>query len=187
MTILGMAIVLVQLRLEIGPLRTEVKNLRQQVGLLTIEAPELIQAVGVPSDADNVFKWRVYVPPGQQALMLCRSGDVTATGYPRPDARLELDAGESLITVRGRRLDDRSMLLEARIRGHGDLTISLPSVSGPLTGMYETRLLSSEQKVMGDDGRLQLMKKRYAPPGEPKQLSSDEPLTGFMIWLEPTK
>jgi hypothetical protein len=186
MTILAMAIVLARLWREVGPLRPEVKDLRQRVGVLTIADPSVIQAVGLPSETDDVYKWRIHVPTNQNATLLVKCGDVPRTGYPDADLRrILISEGENLVTIKGRSFEGEYMSLEAQIHGNDDSTISLPQVSGPLTGVFQGDGLWSEQTTMDSSNKLLLLRKRYAPPGQNSALANDAPLPGFIIWLEP--
>ena len=186
MTILAMAIVLAHLWREVGPLRLEVKDLRQRVGVLTIADPSAVQAVGIPSDTDDVYKWRIHVPTNQKATLFVKCGDVPRTGYPDADfRRIPITEGENLVTIKGRRLEGGYMFLQAQIHGNDDSTISLPQVSGPLTGVFQGDGLWSEQKTMDSSNKLLLLRMRYAPPGQNRAIANDAPLPGFIIWLEP--
>jgi hypothetical protein len=183
MTILAMAIVLAHLWREVGPLRSEVKDLRQQVGVLTLDDPSAIQAVGIPSDTDDVFKWRIHVPTNQNAIMLVKCGDVPRTGYPSTSTRIPVTAGDNVVTIKGRRFEGESMALVAQIEGMNNATIGLPQVSGT-NGMFQGDILRSEQKTMDSSNQLLLVRMRYAPPGKSTALANDGPLPGFIIWLE---
>jgi hypothetical protein len=67
MTIAGMAIVLVQLWREVGPLRDDNRRLRDEVGELTISDPSKIHAIEVRMKEPLIWKFHVWVPEGQKA------------------------------------------------------------------------------------------------------------------------
>ena len=62
MTIAGMAIVIVQLWREVGPLRAEVRRLRNELGVLTVENPSRLHAIEVRTKDEMIWKWRIWVP-----------------------------------------------------------------------------------------------------------------------------
>jgi hypothetical protein len=62
MTIAGMAIVIVQLWREVGPLRNEVTARRAEMGELFITDPNKAHAIGVDWNRDGVWRWRLYLP-----------------------------------------------------------------------------------------------------------------------------
>jgi hypothetical protein len=75
-TIVGMAMVVALQWREIGPLRTEVRRLRSELGYLTIDDPKRACAVSVPSFEDDTRKWRIYLPVGGQYSICSRSGNL---------------------------------------------------------------------------------------------------------------
>ena len=101
MTIVGMAIVVVQLWREVGPLRTEVRQLRDEVGRLSIDDPieSFTRSRSAPT-SDLTWKWRVWVPAGR------RSVDVNASQWGNvPDDRRSGRGQGSRSTWTGRTLD----------------------------------------------------------------------------------
>ena len=67
MTVVGMAIVIVQLWLEVGPLRAENKRLNEERGTLVIGDPSQLHAIRIPARfaGEGRQSYRVYVPPGR--------------------------------------------------------------------------------------------------------------------------
>ena len=82
MTILGMAIVIVQLWREVGPLRAEVRQLRIESGRLTIDDPDKIHAMAVHSaDTESKsWKWRMYLPAGHKYYLHSLSAKIDDRG-----------------------------------------------------------------------------------------------------------
>ena len=59
MTIVGMAIVIVQLWREVAPLRAEVRRFRDEMGQLTISDPSKFHAIEVRTSDKMIWKWRI--------------------------------------------------------------------------------------------------------------------------------
>lgn len=74
MTIAGMAIVIALMWREVGPLRAANRQMRTELGLLTIEDPKRAHAISLPTLEDNAWKWRIYLPPGRQYSLSLWSG-----------------------------------------------------------------------------------------------------------------
>ncbi len=75
MTIVGLAIGVIQFWRKVGPSRIELRRLRAQTGQLTVDDPNTAQGVCIRKDRDS-WRWRLYLPPkGQNAYYLkCASG-----------------------------------------------------------------------------------------------------------------
>lgn len=74
MTIVGMAIVIAQMWRDVGPLRAANRQMRTELGLLTIEDPKRAYAISLPTFEDKTWKWRIYLPPGGQYSLSEYSG-----------------------------------------------------------------------------------------------------------------
>jgi hypothetical protein len=70
MTILALVLVIVQLGRKLGPLTAEVHQLRQYAGHLSIDDASRIQAIEVRQPDPNLWRWRLYLPPGRQYKLL---------------------------------------------------------------------------------------------------------------------
>jgi hypothetical protein len=187
MTIFGMAIVLAQLWRELAPLRIEVQHLRDQVGVLTISDAAKIHAISVPTDTEGVWKWRVYVPTGQKAVLLGKWGDIARAGYPNAAHQAALGDGEQIISLTIKKLNPQSDSWIGRIRTPAvTSTISVDAknyfLSDPSSAM--NRRVGGQTETIADDGKLMLMRSRVAPPGQSNVLDKADPLPGFIIWLE---
>jgi hypothetical protein len=73
-TIVGLAIVVGLQWRELDPLRRELRQLRSEVGHLTIDDPTKAYAIAVPAMEDNHWRWRLYLPPGRQRDVFVYSG-----------------------------------------------------------------------------------------------------------------
>jgi hypothetical protein len=185
MTIVGLAIVVAQLWREVDPLRTEVRQLREQVGVLTINDPSVVHVIGVPSDAEGVMKWRIYVPANKTAILRARCGDVTRTAYPESEFQHKLGSGEQLLTITAKRRGNEGTSFTADIQApQGNSMITMAFTEDDLTGVFETHRVSSSTEVMDKNDKLVLVRSRFAPPGKSQLLRKDVPLPGYIIWLE---
>jgi hypothetical protein len=187
MTIVGMAIVIAQLWREIGPLRNEVLRLRDQVGVLTIEDRAKIHAIDVPTDHEGTWKWRIYVPKGQHALLHDRWGDIAGSGYPPARHQWILDEGEQIVTLTIKKIGPASDSWIGQFRTPKVVaTVSVDAKDFFQSGESSSRNKSvgSRTTKIGDDGKLLLMRSRVTPSSQSNLLDKDDPLPGFIIWLE---
>jgi hypothetical protein len=185
MTIVGMAIVIAQLWREVNPLRTEVRQLREQVGVLTIDDPSVVHVIGVPSDAEGVMKWRIYVPASKTVVLKARCGDVSRTGYPESKFQHNLGGGEQLLTITAKTNAGKGTSLVADIHApQGNLMITMAFTEDDLTGVFETHRVSSTTEVLDKNETLELVRTRFAPPDNSQLLGKDVPSPGYIIWLE---
>lgn len=76
MTIVGLAIVVVQLWREVGPLRAQVRGMRTELGLLNIDDPAIAQAIQLGGGEPDRWKWRIYLPPSGQYTLFVYSGTI---------------------------------------------------------------------------------------------------------------
>jgi hypothetical protein len=188
-TIVGMAIVILQLWREIGPLRDEVRQLRTDVGKLTIDDPSKIQGIEVPTPSNRAWLWRIWIPPGQSIFIGCAVGDVPQTGEPTGGRTVPLDPGENLVSLTFYR-DDGDPRWKYRF---GQPTAAFPGI------------VPEGQDWLSWDGRQQhgrtsfgpkpstihefqskyvIVRERMSRRGGPDPKDASEPLPGFIIWLE---
>ena len=99
MTIAGMAIVIVRLWREVGPLRREVQGLRAEVGVLGIDDDRRIHAVHIKQPGAFHWNWRIWLPKGHD-YWFCAASRVPAKGITRPRHRTRLGTGGREITLR---------------------------------------------------------------------------------------
>lgn len=187
MTILGMAIVLVQLWREVKPMRTQLRQLRDEVGRLSIDDPAKFHAIRVRSDNDYLWKWRVWVPEGREYRIYLATEDIPKEGYPQSQGMITLDhAGESWIEYRIAKDPNSNNWMDKLSTPSGSVgSSSQPWVtwgSHVSTGAgvsYKTEVSEPNKTVL-------LARERVSK----KAKSSDkieDPSAGFMIWLEPVK
>lgn len=91
MTIIGLAIVVVQLWREIEPLRADLRRLRDEVGALSIDDPTKPCAIRVRTDNEFTWKWRIWVPKGQVFVLNYASENIPKQGLPASHGSITLD------------------------------------------------------------------------------------------------
>jgi hypothetical protein len=185
-TIAGMAIVIVQLWREVGPLRKEVRMLRDETGRLSIEDESKLHAIAVPSDDDLTWKWRIWIPANRVYVLRSVGGGIPTTGLPRGGGSLRIDQpGEQVIAYRITR-DPRNG------QWFGSLEAKTGSVGGDnhLWVEWQTRMSTSAgvgttTQSFEANERVELIRKRISQAADSRKI--EDPSAGFMIWLEPAK
>lgn len=186
MTIAGMTIVIVQFWREIGPLRREVRLLRDQVGVLTIEDESKLHAIRVLSDADFTWKWRVWIPNGKPRAVYWMWGDVSKDGVPRRSSWAPLNPGEEqLLTLTAKRLDDGKSWVSHLRTARQVSTLSVPDAAFAVPNSATLRGVERMTEIAANDGQpFVLGRYRVAAESQKKLLEKDVPLPGFLIWIE---
>lgn len=85
MTVVAMAIVVVQLGRDVGPLRAENKRLNEERGTLVIDNPNRLHSIKIPARfaGEGRVSFRVYVPPGQSYMAFVQVNNVPKSGLPK--------------------------------------------------------------------------------------------------------
>jgi hypothetical protein len=100
MTVAGLAIIVVRLWREVGPLRAEVAQLRNETGRLSVGDPTRVHAIEVRTREPLLWKWRVWVPEGQKnVLARYYFGKIPSSGIPAASGSAHLKPGESWVTL----------------------------------------------------------------------------------------
>jgi hypothetical protein len=82
MTIAALAIALIQARTRLGSLEVEVDRLRKEAGFLSISDPDKVHVIAVPRTDPMTWRWRVYLPGGQDFGIYSNCGKLDAKGLP---------------------------------------------------------------------------------------------------------
>lgn len=85
---------------EVSPLRSEVRRLRLEAGVLRVEDRKLVHAIGAETYVTKAWKWRVWVPAGRRVAVHVAAQGIPMTGsaefaLPRVAGRLEINRRNS--------------------------------------------------------------------------------------------
>jgi hypothetical protein len=186
--IAGMAIVIALLWREVGPLRTEVRMLRDETGRLSIEDGTKIHAIAIRTDEDHTWKWRVWVPQGTSANVRYQFGNVPKTGVPAGQGSSFLESGEHWITLKAHRDRDGNWVASLSTKGGG-----VGTSIGPNDHWFDWRSMTATGEGVGtssqmfDDDKpvIFLNRMRAAQVNNSRQIDKmDGPTAGFIVWLE---
>jgi len=185
MAIVGLAIVTVQLYRELKPLRAEVRRLRDEVGVLSIDDPKKVAAIRVRTTPDYIWKWRVWIPEGRSYLLKYAGDTIPKSGIPKANGYITMSqSGEDWVQFK--------ITPEAgATRWAGYLETPHGSI-----GSASQDWVKWKQTVGSGDG-VGHMSKDFEPDKvivlERHRVSQtvnsssqiEDPSAGFMIWLEP--
>lgn len=187
MTIVGLSITVMQLWRELVPLRVELRELRDEVGRLSVDDPTKPYAIQVRSPDEHAWKWRIWIPEDRSYLLKFTSERIPKLGFPANSGLITLEqSGETWI--------------EYRLSPDAKSGIWYDTLSTPVgsVGSSPQDWVNWKQRTSTDDG-VGHTTKEYEP-GKPivlarkrvSQMATDsskieDPAAGFMIWLEPTK
>jgi hypothetical protein len=187
MTILGMAIVIIQQWKLIKPMRDELTMLREETGRLSIEDRTKFHAIKVRTDGEYLWKWRVWIPDGREYQLNIATQDIPKDGYPSGNGMITLDKpGESWIEYRIAKDPDGKNWMDKLSTPSGSVgSSSQPWVTWSRkmsTGGgvdHKTQVFESGKKV--------LLARHRVSKKATNSTQIEDPSAGFMIWLEPTK
>jgi hypothetical protein len=190
MTILAMALMIAHLWREIVSMRAELRALRDETGRLSIEDPTKIYAMGIRTNDQLLWKWRIWVPDGAKVFLGAKWGDVPVTGVPKNVEMDQLEPGEQWIEMRVDQ-DPKDSVWRASLESkRWKHRLPLPPEDCWWTWPQGAGLLiEGVQHETGSEGK----------PGEPLIITRDRrdhsngsvqlqaskaPSAGFIIWLE---
>ncbi|MEX2310076.1 MAG: hypothetical protein WD738_21065 [Pirellulales bacterium] len=183
MTIVGMALVIALLWREVGPLRAELKHLRDKFGALTIEDPTKCHAIRLDSHPSFTWNWRVWIPDGQVYELRYITEDIPRRGLPEGQPILTLHGpDEQWIGHRIRKDSDSAKRMSQLVTQQGTFMGSEQSWIGKnRTGEIDGVQTTTE--VFAPGQTLELVRCRYSRMEDNSDY--DKPGDGFMIWLVP--
>jgi hypothetical protein len=187
MTVVGMATVIVLLWREVGPLREEVRRLRDEMGVLVVDDPTKVNAIQVNTRDDLTWKWRVWIPKGGTYVIRSFGDDIPKEGFPQQGGTMPIhEPGEYVI---GYEIDrDRAnggWYGKTTLAGTGSVGkdhqpwVEWTSKTSTGGGVPET----AQTYEPGE--RIELMRHRVSQVRDSTKI--EDPSAGFMIWLEPVK
>jgi hypothetical protein len=186
MTVVCLAIVTAQLWREIGPLRAEVRRLRDEVGVLSIDDPTKVSAIRVRTNEDYTWKWRIWVPDGRSYAIKYSGESIPKNGTPKASGYITLSqTGETWIEYKIRpevgtkRWADTLETPHGSVGGASQEWVKWKQQTGSGDGVGHTTKSFEPDKV------IVLARQRISQTAKSSDKIED-PSAGFMIWLEPT-
>lgn len=179
-------------------LEPALRKLRNEVGELTVDDPELPHAIRIPTYDDTSFRWRLHLPTGKKFVLRCAaSTSIPARGLPLMESgeyfmswefdstRSDTDWIQAIAFDKDRQGDWRLVLSRGSERR--SVTRLLPDeMQGWLEEEHSPALIIAGQGTTVS-----------AKPGEPlillwqlrRKIVSDgpeivEPTTGVVVWIE---
>lgn len=199
MTIVAMAIVVVQssrrtleLRKEVEAVGNENRRLRDEVGELTILDSKKPHAIQVRTNEDHSWKWRVWVPEGMNLRLLCKFGDVPRTGVPAGvrDPSILFGGGECWFSLKVKQDPENRWMAyfttSNGTQGHqiDEHAIWLNSETASWMGAVEGVTYQSRVAPEPDQPFI-LLRQREAQVGSKGEIDKlNVTPAGFIIWLE---
>jgi hypothetical protein len=179
-SIAATSVVIWQLYRELVPLRLEVRNLRTQLGVLTVEKDERIHVVEVKEPGSFQWNWRVWLPGGHD-FWLCASKRVPPDGVlDTPPTRFRLGVG-------GRELNIRVRLAPNE---NGDRTIYVQSanIDAPIFEVERAKWVRGETmlsvNVTGRESQESFEVNEPVVLLRLREVSSaSDPSNGLLIWI----
>ena len=186
MTIVGLTIVLAQLWREVGPLREEVRRLRDEVGVISVDDPAKVHVIQVDTDDDLEWKWRVWLPENRVYVIRAYGDKVPTEGYPNSGGSIWLrEPGEHVIRYQ----IERDPVSD---RWYGELKTPTGSVGNDNQPWVEWPAKTSTSGGVGkstqsfDPGkRIEIIRHRVSQNRDSRKI--EDPTAGFMIWMEPAR
>jgi hypothetical protein len=186
MALVACAITIWQLWREVGPLRAEVRRLRDEVGAISIDDPTKLHAIQVETNDELLWKWRVWLPENRAYVVRCLGETVPKEGFPKAGGSIWLrEPGEHVIAYRIQRAPQNS-------QWYGQLETRTASVGKDLQPWIEWSRKTSTSGGVGKSThasdpaqRLELIRHRVSQNSDSSKI--EDPAAGFMIWLEPVK
>ncbi len=194
MTIVALAICVIQLWREVGPLRAEVRRLRDEVGVLVVDDKSKIHIIRVNIRDELAWKWRIWIPQGK-AIEVHYTDDIgskagaTASGsIATSSGSIWLrEAGENVVEFRidkDRRTDRWNGTLHAtndRVGKYEQPWVTWSATSTTSSG------IGTKTESFEPGKRIELIRRvvtEGAVAGKSKPTATP---SGFAIWIDPTK
>lgn len=186
MALLACGITIFRLWHEVGPLHVEVRQLRNETGRLSIDDASKPHVVQVRTNDEFTWKWRVWIPEGRAYRLQLATQDIPKTGYPATQGMILLDEpGETWIEYRiapspNHHWMDKLSTSTASVGSSSQPWVKWSRRTGTAAGVgHATQVFEPAADILIT---------RYCVSQQ--ATSSDkieDPLAGFMIWLEPVK
>jgi hypothetical protein len=185
-----------RLQREMGPVRVELASLRKEVGALEIRDHNKVHAIELPTRSKLQRKWRIWIPPGRQAMFCFAYQNLLRTGLPHSQGGSQAQSGEHIVEWRYEpNLQDglwKQVVDFGENRGH--------FFGGPyappkwLETSFHQEGAGHETTVEGNglpvfdnhDGGKRVLIQRIRYSGVSNEATKDlnGPLPGFVLWVE---
>lgn len=185
-TIVALAIGIAQIWREVGPLRAEVRRLRDEVGALSVADPTKPCAIRVRTTDEFTWKWRLWIPEGRSYVLKHASDKIPKQGLAQSTGSITLDEpGETWIEYRIAP-DPTAGIWMDRIR-----TPHTTVGSSSQDWLKWKRKLSTEEGISytttsSEPGKVIILARERVSQTAAVSSNIEDPSAGFMIWLEPT-
>ncbi len=187
MTIVGLAIVVVQLWREVGPLRANVRRLRDEVGALSIDDPTKPCAIRVRTNDEFTWKWRLWIPEGRAYVLKNSNKNIPKQGLAASHGSIAMDEpGETWIEYQIAPDPTSGIWMDRLCTPHASVGSSQQDwvkwkrrVGTGESVSYATKVCEPREVII-------LARERVSQAASDSSKIED-PSAGFMIWLEPTK
>lgn len=173
--------------------QAEISRLRGELGYLTIDDRSKVHVLQLVTRDDFHWKWRVYLPPGKKWALCSGLGDIPLRGYQNVRSGWSsIPDGEYTIEVYFDRDDEGQRRFVIR-RNEGKTSMSVEEAKFQqlkAAGHSTISAGSSKTHTLEPVGPIQLIRLRQHrelpsnPPGTRSFGSSDDPASGFVVWLE---
>jgi hypothetical protein len=206
MALVAMAITIVLMYREVGPLRAEVKKLRDESGKLWVDDATKVNVVQVDTRDERLWKWRVWLPKGYKVSLHSAFGEIPEDGFPQGGfggghkSSFEWTVEESeeyVCTMKAVRDKNGEWKGYTEVSGSGISRGggggSLPWLDDVKTGFvtmnFGTTTCGYSSMAHNLDKPLILIRHRVyqGPYNAKKPPTTEELMEGFMLWFEFSK
>jgi hypothetical protein len=194
MTIVAMGFVIWRLYRELPPLRNEVRQWRNQAGVLTVEDKSKMHAIYRTTYDEQTWRWRVYLPPEHDYWLCLAVNEVRRGEFP--DAALSILLGDRVangeydiaVAVRKGIDGEFQFVIESKNEQRGGV-IRQPIRRGKGTwpekqaGSSITEGTELVTRAEQKDGRLLLLQ-HFVGLTDRSAKSGKTPTDGLKVWIE---
>lgn len=188
-TITALAITVFLQWREVGPLRDEVRRLRDEVGEISLGDRDKIHAIRVHTPEPLVWKWRVWLPAGRRYRLRSEGGEgaISKAGFPEEGGTMYVeppaDEGEEMwveYRIKQDRDGDWRGYMRTRSGSVGADNHPWAAEGGRVS---TTAGVGASTRVGEADEVLVLARFRTADVDSSTDIP--DPADGFMVWIEP--
>jgi hypothetical protein len=182
-TIVALAIVIALFWREVGPLRAEARQLRNEVGKLTIDDPTKVAAIQFHRRDDNLWRWRVWIPAGHSYRLRWVEAAIPCTDFPAVAdfTRTLSGSGENVVSYR---IDGKGW---STLDAFGEIVQGKQHNWNWAGGLSEEEGIGDSTETYDPEEPIVLTRQRDISSFIARPVNTDDPADGFMIWLEPVK